>query len=93
MALELQVFCRPRLHPGPLYSWPCFFSFGLPALLILGGRPFVCATGHGFVSRGDDLLREDVERLFRDLQAVQFATAHAAQGSHTFNQLVAAQRK
>jgi len=42
---------------------------------------------------GDDLLRQDVERLFRDGQAVELAAAHAVDEGRTLNELVARQRE
>ena len=42
---------------------------------------------------GDHLLGEDVERFIRNLQAIQFAFADAAERGHTFDKLIAAERK
>ena len=42
---------------------------------------------------GDDLLRQHVERLLRDREAVEFAAADAVEQRRAFDQLVARQRK
>jgi hypothetical protein len=42
---------------------------------------------------GDDLLRQHVERLFRDREAVELAAIDAIQQGRTLDELVARQRK
>src|SRR5260221_8162164 len=42
---------------------------------------------------GDDLLRQHVERLFGDGQAVELAAAHAVDEGRTLDELVARQRE
>ena len=41
----------------------------------------------------DHLLRENVERLFRNLQMIEFAAPHRIKQCRAFNQLIARQRK
>ena len=41
----------------------------------------------------DHLLRENVERLFRNLQMIEFAATNGVEKRRAFNQLIARQRK
>ena len=50
-------------------------------------RPFLRGDGR------DNLLRENVKRLFRNLQMIEFAAPHGVEKRGAFNQLIARERK
>ena len=82
--LVLAQACGRRLFYGPLPLVARVCQVRQAA------RPFrPCLAG----DHGDDLLRDDVERVFRDLDAIELAGVDGTHRRRTLDEVVARQRK